>query len=187
MQIHDHCVSRLPTASTLSTENALILFWTKLKTNISWQQLSAICGISASTVSRTFHKVLLALNETVVPQFLGTTHMTRSEAVHNTTFTRSFYGDKVTLILDGTYIYIPKSTDHKLQRASYSGQKKRNLVKFMSIVFPNGYVLDTIGPFFGNENDAKFTEKIFLKVGELKTWPEESDNFIVASEMCWSC
>ena len=180
MQIHDHCVSRLPTASTLSTENALILFWTKLKTNISWQQLSALCGISASTVSRTFHKVLLALNETVVPQFLGTTHMTRSEAVtHNTTFTRSFYGDKVTLILDGTYIYIPKSTDHKLQRASYSGQKKRNLVKFMSIVFPNGYVLDTIGPFFGNENDAKITEKILLKVGELKTWLEESDNFIV--------
>ena len=96
MQIHDLCVSRLPTASTFSTENVLILFWTKLKTNISnWQQLSALCGISTSTVSRTFHNVLLAFNETVVPQFLGTNRMTRSDTVtHNTTFTRSFYGDK---------------------------------------------------------------------------------------------
>ena len=180
MDIHAHCFSHLPTASTVSTENALILFWTKLKTNISWQQLSTLCGVSASTVSRTFHNVLSALNETVVPQFLGTHHMSREEAVtHNTTFTKSFYGDKVTLILDGTYIYIPKSTDHKLQRASYSGQKKRNLVKFMSIVFPDGYVLDTVGPFFGNENDAKITEKILLKVADLKSWLEEADNFIV--------
>ena len=179
-QIHEHCVSRLSTTSTVSTENALVLFWTKLKTNISWQQLSTLCGVSKATVSRSFHNVRSALNATVVPQFLGTHHMSREEAVtHNTTFTRSFYGDKVTLILDGTYIYIPKSTDHKLQRASYSGQKKRNLLKFMSIVFPDGYVLDTVGPFFGNENDAKITKKIFLKVGELKTWLEEADNFIV--------
>ena len=106
--------------------------------------------------------------------------MSSEEAVtFNTTFTRSFYGEKVTLILDGTYIYIPKSTDHKLQRASYSGQKKRNLVKFMSIVFPDGHVLDTVGPFFGNENGAKITEKILLKVADLKSWLEEADNFIV--------
>ena len=99
----------------------------------------------------------------------GAGHMTRVEAVtHKTTFTKFFYVDKVTLIYDGTYIYIPKSSDHKLQRASCSGQKKRNLVKFMSIVLPDGYVLDTIGPFFDNEDNVKIAEAIILKVNELK-------------------
>ena len=49
----------------------------------------------------------------------------------------------------------------------------------MSVVFPDGYVLDTIGPFFGNTNDAKITEAILEKVDSLSTWLEESDNFIV--------
>ena len=49
----------------------------------------------------------------------------------------------------------------------------------MSVVFPDGYVLDTIGPFFGNTNDAKITEAILEKVDSLRTWLEESDNFIV--------
>lgn len=87
--------------------------------------------------------------------------MTRTEALtHNTIFTKRFFGDKATLILDGIYFYISKSADHKLKRTSYSEQKKRNSVKFVNVVLPDGYVLDIIGPFFGNENDAKITEKI---------------------------
>ena len=180
IDIHDVCAPRLSALSSVSTESALVLFRAKVKTNISWPQLSTLCGVPKPTVSRLFHSVLEALSKTVVPKYLGAGHMTRSEAAtHNTTFTKCFYGDKVTLILDGTYIYIPKSSDHKLQRASYSGQKKRNLVKFMSIVLPDGYVLDTIGPFFGNENDAKITEAIIHKVTELKEWLQETDNFIV--------
>lgn len=181
-QMHSACVNNLNLKSSTgsSTENALLLFWAKIKTNISWPQLSSLCGVPKGSVSRIFHAVLSALCETVVPRFLGTDHMTRLEAInHNTTFTKCFYGDKVTVILDGTYIYIPKSSDHKLQRSSYSGQKKRNFIKFMSIVLPDGYVLDTIGPFYGNENDAKITEAILQKIGNLSTWLEETDSFIV--------
>ena len=178
IEIHDVCASHLPGMTSGSTENALVLFWEKVKTNSSWTQLSTLCDIPKTTVSRTFHIVLEALSKTVVPKYLGTKHMTRAEAVtHNITFTKCFCGDKVTLSLGGTYIYIPKSSDHKLQRSSYSGQKKRNLVKFMSVVFPDGYVLDTVGPLFGTENDAKITEAILLD--ELKTWLQWTDNFIV--------
>ena len=109
----------------------------------------------------------------VVPKFLGTNHITRAEAVaHNTVSTKCFYTDKVTLILVGTYIYIQESADHILERSSYSGQKKRNLVKFISVVFPVSYVLENIGPFFGNTNDAKITEAILEKVDSLRTWLE---------------
>ena len=131
-----------------TTENALILFWVKLKTNISFQQLSTLCRMSKSSVSREFHTVLQAMHNIVVPKNLGAKHITRSEALcHNTSFTSCFYGNKVTVLLDGTYLYIPKSTDHKLQRLSFSGQNKGNLVKFKSIVLPGGYILDTTGPF----------------------------------------
>ena len=66
--------------------------------------------------------------------------MTRAEAVaHNTVSTKCFYKDTVKLILVGTYIYIKESADHILERSSYSGQKKWNLVKFMSVVFPRYY------------------------------------------------
>ena len=75
-------------------------------------------------------------------QFLGTNHMSHTEAVtHNTTLSRSFYWDKVTLNLDGANIYIPKITDHKHHVLA---KKKRNLVKIISIVFPDGYILDTV-------------------------------------------
>lgn len=40
----------------------------------------------------------------------------------------------------------------------------------MSVVLPDGYVLDTVGTYFGNENDAKITEAILLKDDELRTW-----------------
>lgn len=49
----------------------------------------------------------------------------------------------------------------------------------MSVIFPNGYVLDTIRPFFGNENDAKITETILTKIGDLSTSFQENDIFIV--------
>ena len=105
-----------------------------------------------------------------MPKFLGTKHMTRAEAVvHNTVFTKCFYMDKVTLIPDETYGYIQISADHTLQRSSYSGQKKRNLVKFMNVVFPDGYVLDTIDPFFGNTFIARGFQ-------ELKNIPKTSVN-----------
>ena len=178
--IHDLCSSSLTHLSSLSSENAMLLFWAKLKSNISWPQLSSLIGVSKSSVSRIFHTVTSVLHKIVMPRFLGSAHISREVAkTHNTIFTRLFYGNKVTIILDGTYIYIQKSNEHQLQRSSYSGQKKRNLVKFMSVVFPDGYVLDTIGPFYGTDNDAKITKKIIDTISDLRTWLNEEDIFIV--------
>ena len=60
-EIHDACLAQLPTPLDSFTENALNLFWAKVKTNISWLQLSLLCGMPKIIVSRTFHAVLSAL------------------------------------------------------------------------------------------------------------------------------
>lgn len=179
ISIHDNCSSKLTNCD--SSYNAMLLFWTKLKTNISWPQLGALLGgMPKYQVSRTFHMVLSALNETIVPSHLGTHHLSREDAMsHNTAFTKAFYGDNVTLVLDGTYIYIQKSSDHQLQKSSYCGQKKRNYLKFMSVVLPDGYVVDSIGPFYGNENDASITKQILSSVDSVKRWLHDNDTIIV--------
>ena len=61
----------------------------------------------------------------------------------------------------------------KVQVINYSehhipAKKNRNLVKCMSIVLPDEYVFDTIGPFVGNENEARITKAFKFKVNELK-------------------
>ena len=37
-----------------------------------------------------------------------------------------------------------------MARKTYSGPKSRQLIKFLSIVLPDGYVLDTNGPFMSD-------------------------------------
>ena len=57
---------------------------------------------------------------------------------------------KVRGILDGTYIYVQKSTDLGMQKLTYSGHKKRNLFKFMFLVLPDGKIWDCFEPMGGD-------------------------------------
>ena len=41
--------------------------------------------------------------------------------------------DQVIIVMDGTYLFVQKSSDHIFQRRSYSMHKHRNLVKPMII------------------------------------------------------
>ena len=180
--MYDMCESDLVSGSSDSSRaiDLLLYFWAKLKTNLSWNQMTMLTNLSQATLSRYFHTIADILNTIVVPKYLGTNHISRHDAItHNTVFTKAFYGDQVTLILDGTYIYLNKCSDHQFQRASYGGQKKRNYLKFMSVVLPDGYVLDTIGPYHGNVNDATITRLIMEKIEILKSWLEANDNMIV--------
>ncbi len=59
----------------------------------------------------------------------------------------------VILLFIGTYIYCEKS-DYAGQRDTYSGQKKRNLVKPMMVVSTTGHIIDILGPYLANNNDA---------------------------------
>ena len=106
-----------------------------------------------------FHGVLAGLDETLTSNYLGLTHLSRTQALsHHTAYSRAFCGDQLSIIWDGSYIYCNKSSDHSLQRLTYSGQKSRHLIKMMSLVLPDGYVLEFLGPFYGKDNDASISK-----------------------------
>ena len=81
----------------------------------------------------------MCLSQHFVPKYLGVNHLSRNQArKHNTNYTLEFFGDNVTVIWDGTYIYTGRSSAHSSNRATSSGQKHRHLLNFMSLVLPDG-------------------------------------------------
>ena len=146
---------------------AVCLFWTKLKTNLSFRQIGALFKIDTQEnsigrrVEDTFHGVWPCLNETLTSEYLEMTHLRRTQALdHHTAYPRAFFGDHLSVIWDGTYIYCNRSNDHRLQRLTYSGQKSRHIIKMMSLVLSDGYILEFIGPFYGKDNDASISKVI---------------------------
>ncbi|CAF1060022.1 unnamed protein product [Rotaria magnacalcarata] len=178
--------SRMHSSKHRTPFEAMCQFWIKLKTNLSFRQIGTLFKVSTSEesirrrIEDTFHAITIYLNDVLVSSNLGLNHLTRTEALsHHTTYTKAFFGDQLLLIWDGTYVYCNKSNDHTLQRDCYSGHKSRHLVKLMSLVIPDGYVLDLIGPFYGKHNDAAISRAILDKCTELSVLREDNDTHIV--------
>lgn len=121
--------------------------------------LASLFGIkNQSTISETIEAVAQALDKDFTKRYLGFGHSSRDAALDEHS-RRMYYNlfeeadsTKLFLIMDGTYIYVAKPGDIELQKLLYSGQKKRNLVKFFMIVFPSGYILDAAGPYYADGN-----------------------------------
>ena len=62
--------------------------------------------------------------------------------------------DNFLLIYDGTYAHHQKSTNNEYQRKSFFGQKKVPLCKPFTICKTDRYVVDMLGPYPANQNDA---------------------------------
>ena len=60
---------------------------------------------------------------------------------------------------------------------TYSVHKNRQLIKFMSVILPVDYVLDTIGPFYSDwkNNDAGITRYIIDFCDTFIDWLQEED------------
>lgn len=174
---------KIHSSTNRSLPQALFIFWLKLKTDLSFEQIASLMGLpnivdkstARCVMASTFLAVLDALTEKFVPRYLGIEHLTRAQALaHHTAFSKAFCGeDWVVLIMNGTYFYAVKSGHYKLMRAQYSMHQKRSLSKLMSVVLPDGYVLDSFGPFF---TDVRNTDSDVLKL--LVTWQEKLMNFL---------
>ena len=129
-----------------------------------------------------------ALITNFVPNFVGFGAISRDDVqeTHTSDLAVSlfsiFLSDSVILILDGTYIYIQKSSKNNVQRRCYSMHKHRPLVKPMVIVTTTGYIMSIIGPFFadGKNNDASMLRNILDKNADgIMDWLQEGDIFIL--------
>ena len=165
---------------------AVCLFWVKLKTNLSFRQIGTLFKISTSEdsirrrVEDTFHSIATYFNNTIVSCHLGLNHLTRTEALnHHTAYSKMFFGNQLAIIWDGTYVFCHKSNDHILQRDCYSGHKSRHLVKMMSLVLPDGYVVDLLGPFYGKNSDSSITKEILRTCTDLSILCQDDDIQIV--------
>ena len=96
---------------------------------------------------------------------LGTNVYNRQEWLQRNSFIAKelFQSDKEQFIAiaDGTYCYIQKSSNNYFQRVTYSGQKKRHLVKPFIICTSDGHIIDVFGLFQATKNDAEIILEIF--------------------------
>ena len=120
--------------------------------------------------------------------YIGFEHVSRNDVKnnHTTIFARELLAggnaECAILILDGTYIYIEKSSKYSFQRKSYSMYKGRPLVKPIIITASDGYIIDILGPFLadGKNNDAAILN-VFLqnKESAIRKWLAQNDIFVV--------
>jgi hypothetical protein len=142
-------------------KTALGLWLTKRRTGNTDVRVSSLAGIPRSTASRMAENARNSLGEWAALH-LGITHLHRDDLKgHVSTVARKLFCDvdKVAIVLDGTYIYIQKSSNYAFQRKSYSTHKRRPLLKPFMVVAPDGYIIDVFGPYPGTVNDAAIMKK----------------------------
>ncbi|XP_061176014.1 uncharacterized protein LOC133184966 [Saccostrea echinata] len=151
--------------------------------------VSTVTSINSTKIRRAIKSGRKALITDFVPQNLGFQHITREAVIENHTrqlardlFTNSATADPAILVLDGTYVYIQKSSNFAFARRSYSMHKHRPLVKPMMVVTTTGYIISVLGPYLADSknNDASILKHIILhNTEEMKSWLKEDDVFVV--------
>ena len=180
------CTS-LRNTTVRTSRTCLAILLVKLRLGLSNKILSILFGLKQAQIQRSVHAARTSLMQKYVPRNLGFQHMTHEEFVekHTTTISKELFSTKenqAIIVLDGTYVYIQKSSDHKLQRKCFSLHKGRPLVKPMVVTATDGYILSVTGPYYADfaNNDAAITKHMFAHDTEsINSWLQEDDICIV--------
>ncbi|XP_062622155.1 uncharacterized protein LOC134283681 [Saccostrea cucullata] len=161
----------------------------KLRSALSNKMLAVLFGMTKFQVRRAIASARAALMKDFVPSNLGFQHVTREEVIHNHTrelardlLTHDITTNPAILVLDGTYVYIQKSSNFAFARRSYSLYKHRPLVKPMIVVTTSGYIVSVLGPYLADtkNNDANILKHmIYSNAEEIRSWIQEDDVFVV--------
>lgn len=86
------------------------------------------------SVSRIIHSVRKTMMESFVPNYIGFRHIDRKTIIddHSSVVASDLLldcDDQIAVVIDGTYLYVQKSTNNEFFRRSYLMHKHRNLVK----------------------------------------------------------
>ena len=87
--------------------------------------------------------------------------------------------DQLFLIGDGTYAKHQKSTNNEYQRKSFSGQERVPLCKPFTLCTTNGYIIDMLGPYLANQNDAEILRSVIENPTGLYKFLKDSDIFVL--------
>lgn len=163
-------------------KDALFVFLQKLRTNLSNNMIGIDIGKSDDTVARMLRFARVALLEEFVPKYLNCVR-TREKLISNcTTLSQKLYHperEKVLVVVDGTYIFIEKSSNYAFQKLTYSDHKKRNYIKPMIICTTNGLILAVLGPYPAINNDATIIKKILAETNPIFESLQAEDIVIV--------
>lgn len=148
---------------------ALAIFLMKLRTGESNERLSVLFRMSRPVLERKINTVRKCLLQDFVPRHLGLDHISRNEVVAKAlSLPNGLYGNpdaplqerKAIVVIDGTYIYIQKSSNFLFQRKTYSLHKYANLLKPFLIVCCDGYIIDVTGPHAATTSDATIMREL---------------------------
>jgi hypothetical protein len=122
------------------------------------------------------------------PNYVGFGHVSRQDVIDNHTrpLAQEIFGSitekPAILVVDGTYVYIQKSSNFQFQRRSYSQHKNRPLVKPMVIVSTTGYIISVLGPYLADHknNDARILKhSIKCNMEDIQDWLQQADILVV--------
>ena len=163
------------------SEIDLLAFLCKLRKGLADEFLQVIFNYSSrQALSLAISTVRQSLNQRFVPENIGFGSITRENYIHYhvTDFSNELYNPEPNIgiaiaYIDGTYAEIPKSSNFRVLRQSYSVHKSKHLVKPALVVAPDDYILEIQGPYFSDSrnNDAEMLQNEFERdVDGLRTW-----------------
>lgn len=173
-----HSVHKNP----ITASNALFVYLMKLRTGHTNEEIAAFSKMPRTTMQNRMTVARKALLQDFVPQNLGT--RSRDDLLqHITPLSRALYCPNelnvVILIWDGTYIYIDKSSNMEFQKKTYNDHKKRNYIKPMMCVTPDGFIANVFGPYPAIMNDASILNKIMTDETETLAYLQPGDVMVL--------
>lgn len=169
---------------TRTVTQALVVFLFKLRTGNSNKLLASILQIEyEQLISEYSTAVLKSFEEDVLPYRFGITSSIRDDLIenHTTEIAKNLFDihEHLFLICDGTYARHQKSSNNEFQKKTYSGQKKVPLCKPFTICTTDGYVIDMLGPYPANLNDAEILRTLLQDPNGLCKLLKENDIMIL--------
>ena len=164
-------LENLKNSSQRTKQQALFIYLFWLRNGLCMVKIGNLFNLTFQEVSRYCYQVRKALTE-FVDDFLGAKRMTRDEwLMHNTSIASDLLSEnnsELILVADGTYCYCQKSSNNRFQRATYSGQKKRHLVKPFVVCATDGIIVDIYGFYSATTNDASIMADILSEDKNLR-------------------
>ena len=169
---------------TRTVTQALVVFLLKLRTGNSNKMIASILQLEQEQlVSEYTASIIKSFENDILPSHFGFRGTSRRDLIdcHSAEIAKKLYNsdDKLMLICDGTYARHQKSSNNEYQRKSFSGQKKTPLCKPFTICTTTGYVIDILGPYTAQQNDATIMKSVIDESSDLCTLMKEGDIFVL--------